>query len=383
MKNRALLMSASSEKSFCNWLYFYPYLAGLDLATIPVLNPLAPLYRAEQLDSAVENFTDILSAVIGGDWDISNRMKMLLKPCLYSLAMSPDSTLYDLIDFMAESPIGADKKTQPTPLVDRAKAQLTDNPALLDILDTFFERTYDTTKSSIRDRLRTLLASKALDRCLGGSSTIDLVKALDSGKFIVFNLSAGMLGGDTSNAFGRFLIASIQNMAMRRQAQQKDERRPVFMFLDEADRFMSDSIPKIYKETRKYGLHLAIAQQITGYGMGEEMRRAVFGNSKVRIAGANGGDEETARDLSNMTGIDKKDIKALPQGEFYAKRNNKEQASLFRVPTFLMNGKNSMSAEEWETVKAYQVEHYYRPVKEKPRSTQQQESTNDEKIFFN
>lgn len=369
-------------------IYFYPYLAGLDLATIPVLNPLAPLYKAEQLDSAVENFTDILSAVIGGDWDISNRMKMLLKPCLYSLAMSPNSTLYDLIDFMAESPIGDDKKTQPTPLVDRAKAQLTDNRSLMDILDTFFERTYDTTKSSIRDRLRTLLASKALDRCLGGASTIDLVKALDAGKFIVFNLSAGMLGGDTSNAFGRFLIASIQNMAMQRQTQHKDERKPVFMFLDEADRFMSDSIPKIYKETRKYGLHLAMAQQITGYGMGEEMRRAVFGNSKVRIAGASGGDEETARDLSNMTGIDKKEIKALPQGEFYAKRNNKEQASLFRVPTFLMNGKNSMSKEEWEVVKAYQIEHYYKNVNEKSRNTPQKEELkkvepSNETIFFN
>lgn len=369
-------------------IYFYPYLAGLDLATIPVLNPLAPLYKAEQLDSAVENFTDILSAVIGGDWDISNRMKMLLKPCLYSLAMSPNSTLYDLIDFMAESPIGDDKKAQPTPLVDRAKAQLTDNRSLLDILDTFFERTYDTTKSSIRDRLRTLLASKALDRCLGGASTIDLVKALDDGKFIVFNLSAGMLGGDTSNAFGRFLIASIQNMAMQRQTQHKDERRPVFMFLDEADRFMSDSIPKIYKETRKYGLHLAMAQQITGYGMGEEMRRAVFGNSKVRIAGASGGDEETARDLSNMTGIDKKEIKALPQGEFYAKRNNKEQASLFRVPTFLMNGKNSMSKEEWEVVKAYQIEHYYKNINEKSRNTPQKEESkkvepSNDTIFFN
>jgi TraM recognition site of TraD and TraG len=238
---------------------------------------------------------------------------------------------------------------------------LTDNPALVDILKTFFDKNYDTTKSAIRDRLRTLLASRALDRCLGGGSTIDLVNALDSGKFIVFNLSAGMLGGDTSNAFGRFLIASIQNMAMRRQAQQKEERRPVFMFLDEADRFMSDSIPKIYKETRKYGLHLTVAQQITGYGMGEEMKRAVLGNSNVRIAGASGGDEETARDLSNMTGVERPEIKALNRGEFFVKKGA-SQARKFTVPTTLMNGKNAMSEADWERVKAYQLENYYKPV---------------------
>jgi hypothetical protein len=343
-------------------IYFYPYLAGADLQTIPVLNPLSPLYKSEHLDSAVENFIDVLSAVVGGgEADMSRRMRMLLKPCLYSLSRHKDSTLYDLIDFMAETPKGEGKEIRPTPLVHRATKELADNPALIDILRTFFDKNYDTTKSAIRDRLRTLLASSALDRCLGASSTIALASAMDSGKFIVFNLSAGMLGGDTSNSLGRFLIASIQNMAMQRQSQAKGDRRPVFMFLDEADRFTSDSIPKIYKETRKYGLCLTMAQQITGYGMGEEMKRAIFGNSRVRIAGASGGDEQTARDLEALTGIDRKEIKALPVGHFYAKRNNHDTARLFRVPSILTDGKNTMTADQWEKVKAYQIENYYAP----------------------
>lgn len=347
-------------------VYFYPYLAGRELATVPVLNPLAPLYKADELDSAVENFIGVLSSVVGGDWDMSTRMKLLLRPCLYSLAMYPDSTLYDLIEFMAESPTGEDKKPRPTPLVDRAKRELK-NRALLDTLATFFDRTYDTTKGAIRDRLRTLMASNALDRCLGGTSTIDLAKAMNSGKFIVFNLSAGILGDETSGAFGRFLIASVQNVAMLRQAQERDERRAVFTFLDEADRFMSESIEKIYKETRKYGLHLAISQQITGYGMSEERKRAIFGNSFVRIAGASGADEETARDLATMTGIDRKEIKALPRGEFYAKKGATE-ARRFLVSPFLMHGKNTMTAQQWEEVKAYQLANYYRPYSEEKRA---------------
>jgi hypothetical protein len=341
-------------------IYFSPYLAGDSLDTVPVINPLAPLHDARDLDSAVENFIGVISAVVGGDFDMSVRMKMLLRPCLYTLAKYPDTTIYDLIEFMAESPTGDDKKPQATPWIDRAKKDLT-NRAQHDILRTFFDKTYDTTKAAIRDRLRTFLASHGLDRCLAGRSTIDLAKAMDSGKFIIFNLARGKLGDETSATFGRFLLAAIQNTAMQRQEQNADERRPVFTFIDEADRLLSESVVSIYKETRKYGLHLAIAQQITGYGMTESMRRAVFGNSNVRIAGAGGGDVDTTRDLSNLTGVARAEIEALPPYVFYAKRGSGE-AVRFTVPSLLTGEKNTMTATEWEVVKAYQIERYYTPA---------------------
>jgi hypothetical protein len=340
-------------------VYFSPYLAGDSLESVPVINPLAPLHNAtaHDLDSAVENFIGVIAAVVGGDYDMSTRMRMLLRPCLYTLAKYPNTTIYDLIDFMAERQFDESKKPQPTPWIDKAKNELK-NRSQLDILRTFFDKTYDTTKISIRDRLRTFLASHGLDRCLSGTSTIDLAQAMDSGKFIVFNLSRGRLGDETSSIFGRFLLAAIQNTAMQRQGLEENERRPVYTFIDEADRLLSDSVVSIYKETRKYGLHLAIAQQITGYGMSESMQRAVFGNSNVRIAGASGGDIETARDLANMTGIERAEIERLPAHTFYAKRGVSE-AVRFTVPAYLAGNKNTMTESEWQTVKAYQLSHYY------------------------
>ncbi len=338
-------------------VYFSPYLAGHTLQTVPVINPLAPLHEARDLDSAVENFIGVVSAVVGGDFDMSVRMKMLLRPCLYTLAACPGTTIYDLLEFMAESPIGEDKKPQATPWVDKARSLLT-NRAQQDILRTFFDKTYDTTKNAIRTRLLALLSSKGLDCCLVGNSTIDLREAMDSGKFIVFNLG-GKVGVETGKTLGRFLLAAIQNIAMQRQEQQAEERRPVFTFIDEADRLLSESVVSIYKETRKYGLHLAIAQQITGFEMPEEMKRAVFGNSNVRIAGSGGGDAKTNSDLAGMTGIDKDESGNLPARVFYVKRGA-EKAVRFTVPTLLAGGNNAMSADEWERVKAYQLFHYYR-----------------------
>lgn len=139
-------------------IYFAPKLAGDHMHTVPVINPMTAIYnhRHGDLDNAVENFIKVLDAVVGGDSDISFRMANLLKPCLYTLAHEPNATLYDVLDFLAEDP-KLDKQgnpTQPTPWHDTARKTLK-NRALRDILDTYFSKTYDTTKNAVRDRLRT------------------------------------------------------------------------------------------------------------------------------------------------------------------------------------------------------------------------------------
>jgi hypothetical protein len=341
-------------------IYFSPYLAGDSLDRVPVINPLSPLHNATDLDSAVENFIGVIAAVVGGDFEMSTRMITILKPCLYTLAQYPETTIYDIIDFLAEDPKPnkQGEPTQETPWFDRAQKTLK-NRALQDILRTYFDKTYDTTKTAIRDRLRGFLSSHALDACLAGESTIDLARAMDEGRFIVFNLSHGKLGAETCATFGRFLLAALQNSAMRRQEKHAHQRRPVYTFIDEADRFISTSVMSIYKETRKYGLHLALAQQITGGSMTTEIKRAVFGNSNVRIGGAGGADLETNRDIAMMTGIDRAEIERLPRRVFYAKRGAND-AVRFTVPDTLVGNKNAMSTEEWQALKTYQLDRYYR-----------------------
>jgi hypothetical protein len=344
-------------------IYFAPKLAGDHMHTVPVINPMTAIYnhRHGDLDNAVENFIKVLDAVVGAESEISFRMANLLKPCLYTLAHEPNATLYDVLDFLAEDP-KLDKQgnpTQPTPWHDTARKTLK-NRALRDILDTYFSKTYDTTKNAVRDRLRTFLSSDALDRCLAGTNTIDLVRAMDAGKFIIFNLGGGT-GEETSAMFGRFLLGAIQNNAMQRHSQNKDDRRSVFMFLDEGDLFISESVEKIYKQARKYALHITLAQQVAGAGMSERIKNAVFGNSRVRIVGTGGADKDHVRKLAHMVDVEAGEISTLPAHTFYAKRNSETPAVRFTVPSLLTDHKNAMSATEWERVKAYQLEHYYRP----------------------
>lgn len=331
--------------------YFAPRFDNLQ--SYPVINPLDALHKADAalLDSTVETFLATIPAVIGADGELSSRMRTLLKPCLYTLAKFPDSTLYDLLEFVSE------EQSREGGWIEKARKTLT-NRAQIDTLNSFFDTSYKTTKNAICDRLRALLSSDALDHCLAGVNSVDLPALMDSGKVCVFNLSAGLLGEETSGAFGRFLLCAIQGAAMRRQEQEAHERKPVFLFMDEADRFMSPAVVSIYKETRKYGLHLCLSQQITGYNMADDIYRAIIGNSRVRFAGSSG-DEETARDLSRMTATDIADVKALQKLNFYARSGGSEPIQ-FKLNKDLLGKGNQMSRKAWEEVKSYQLAEYYK-----------------------
>lgn len=348
--------------------YFSPYLAGKNaqgesLYCVPGINPLSTLHQNDDLDSVVENFIATIGAIIGTEGDISTRMKTVLRPCLYTLAKYPNTTLYDLLAFISES------DPDNAPWVNRAKKTLT-NRSQLDTLESFFDKHYATTKNAIRDRLRALLASDALDKCLTSENTIDLETMMNAGKVMVFNLSAGILGNETSAGFGRFLLCALQNTALRRQRMAAQYRKSVFLFMDEGDRFTSDAVISIYKETRKYGLHITFAQQITGFGMDSEMWRAISGNSRVRFAGSAGGDKTTERDLSYMAGVEADDLKQLKPLNFYLKSADHEPI-LFTLSKNLLGQRHAMTASEWDHVKAYQLAAYYRTNqgKKNPLST--------------
>jgi TraM recognition site of TraD and TraG len=352
------------EKDGDRLCYFSPYLASenQDKATptgnherlfcVPGINPLSGLWNTPDLDATVENFIATMTAVIGSDGDMTTRMKTILKPCLYTLAAYPNTTLYDLLAFVSES------EKEHAPWVDRARDTLK-NRALLDTLESFFDKHYATTKSAIRDRLRALLSSDALDKCLTTTNTVDLESLMNSGKVVVFNLAAGILGNDTSAGFGRFILTALQSAAMKRQHLKAHQRKSVFLFMDEADRFMSESVVSIVKETRKYGLHLTMAQQTTGYRMSTDMWAAISGNSRVRFAGASGGDYATERDLSRMVGVDATDLQSLQPLSFYMRIGNQEAVKI-SLKKNLLGNKNRMSEAAWERVKAHQIATYYR-----------------------
>ncbi|MDP2642585.1 MAG: type IV secretory system conjugative DNA transfer family protein [Candidatus Peregrinibacteria bacterium] len=117
-------------------------------------------------------------------------------------------------------------------------------------------------------------------------SAFDFAKAMDEGKILLMNLSKGSVGEINSKLLGLIIVQKIQMAALKRQKQAKDARRDFFLYIDEFQNYVTDSIETILSEARKYRLGLTIAHQYLAQleegGAGNKkkanLKDAVFGN---------------------------------------------------------------------------------------------------------
>jgi len=116
-------------------------------------------------------------------------------------------------------------------------------------------------------------------------SSFDFSEVMNSGKILLMNLSKGLVGDINSKLLGIIIVNKIQVAAMRRQRQSNAERKDFFLYIDEFQNYVTESIETILSEARKYRLGLIIAHQYLGQLEKENklsgnvnLKGAVFGN---------------------------------------------------------------------------------------------------------
>lgn len=117
-------------------------------------------------------------------------------------------------------------------------------------------------------------------------SAFNFAEVMDSKKILLMNLSKGTVGEVNSKLLGLIIVQKIQMAALKRQKQTKDERTDFFLYIDEFQNYVTDSIEVILSEARKYRLGLNIAHQYLaqiddqggGKKKGVNLKDAVFGN---------------------------------------------------------------------------------------------------------
>jgi hypothetical protein len=234
------------------------------------------------------------------------------------------------------------------------------NPSQVDFLKNDFSKdTYNPTKQAIKTKLQSLLNSNTFRNLLTGQQSFNLDHLCKQKKLIVFNLSAGKIGNDTSDVIGRFLLAQIKSMAFQRADSPEHLRTPTHVFIDECQRYISPTIEIILAEARKYKVYLTLANQYYGQNMGTETRNAITNNTAVKIAGRNG--DKNANTHQKETGADIDELKNLKVGEFHIKEDIKPSVKI-KAPANLLKNKNAMTAEQWEQVKTRLLEKFYQPL---------------------
>ncbi|NQU77963.1 type IV secretion system DNA-binding domain-containing protein [Candidatus Falkowbacteria bacterium] len=104
---------------------------------------------------------------------------------------------------------------------------------------------------------------------------------MDQGKILLVNLSKGTTGEVNSNLLGLIIVSKLQMAALARADMPEDQRKDFYLYIDEFQNFITDSISTILAEARKYKLNLTIAHQYIGQlqeNQDTKIRDAVFGN---------------------------------------------------------------------------------------------------------
>ena len=320
-------------------VYIDPF---MDSKRFPVLNPLEISDRSLP---TVDIYAQSLARVFQELWpaaEMTLQMQTILIPCLATLIYDGNRTLKDLQAFMQNDP----------KLLELGRKS--PFPAHREFFHSAFStKSYDTTKAGVYTRIQSLLNNDAFHRITCGKSTVNLEQAIDAGKIIIVRFTRNR-GEEASRAFNKMIIALLQSIVLKRADMAKASRKPLFLFIDEFQNYLSPSIGTIMEESRKFGLHLVIANQNLGQIGDTRLLRTVLSNSYTKIVGANG--HRDLKDLSDEINVPVKQMQHLPKYSFYVKSGNStayvaepKNFLLEQRPPFYMAKEKSKLLREWLT----------------------------------
>ncbi|MFA5813791.1 MAG: type IV secretory system conjugative DNA transfer family protein [Patescibacteria group bacterium] len=162
-------------------------------------------------------------------------------------------------------------------------------------------------------------------------------EVMDNKKILLVNLAKGKTGEINAKLVGLIIVAKLQMAALGRADMSEEKRNDFYLYIDEFQNFITDSISTILSEARKYRLNLIIAHQYMGQLLDErgrkDVRDAVLGNAGTICSARIGPDdaEVLAKEFAPTFGS--YDLLNTPMFSWYTKLLIDSQAS----KPFLMN----------------------------------------------
>ncbi len=224
----------------------------------------------------------------------------VLRAALLTLMRDPRATLCEV----------------PLLLLNRtARAQLTaelDDPAGLKLFWAEYEQMAPGQQlqvvGPVLNKLRSFLLRPTLRNILGQStSTIDFQRIIDNNCILLVSLSKGLLGEDTSQLLGSFIVSRLWQAALARANRLKRDRPDFNLYLDEFHNYLHlpQSLDEILAESRAYHLNLTLANQHLGQ-LRESTKEALESNARTRVVFQCGQDDarHLARQFNPLTDHD-------------------------------------------------------------------------------
>lgn len=181
-------------------------------------------------------------------------------------------------------------------------------------LVTFFQDRYDqwgrdapAMRESTLNKVTALSLNPHLRYMLGQKENrLNFRQLMDEGKVLLADL--GHCDEESQRLFGSLITTSIEQAAFSREDIETKQRRPWYLYIDEFQDFVSNSVDKggvktlsrILSGARKFGLHLILAHQNLSQ-LSPRMRGAVLGNTWTKVIF--GVSEDDAREIARWISL--------------------------------------------------------------------------------
>jgi hypothetical protein len=169
--------------------------------------------------------------------------------------------------------------------------------------------------SPLLTRIDTFLRPKMIRMMFAQKSGLDIADIVNNNKILLVKLSQGLIGKGNAHLLGTLLVSKLGQVALGRQALAKSERRPFYVYMDEFQNLITDSISEMLSGVRKYGMGLVLAHQDMEQLSGNpELRESILSNPNVRIC-FRLGDKDAKSMQDGFSGFDMNDLQSLERGK--------------------------------------------------------------------
>jgi len=243
------------------------------------------------------------------------QMPNVLNACIDLLLSMDNTDFLDLRDLNDE-----DEEMEKKYIEAIAKM---DNEARKGLLQNKFNsKKYGVSKNGIYNRVHQIIEDRLLSNVFNGQSTVDLEKEMNSGKVILFNSTS--LSESSIKVFGKLVVCLIKGYITKRKDSFNTHPKPTFLFIDEVQNYITESLSTIMGESRKFGLHMILANQVYKQKMSTQMADMIMGNTAIKVASRN--NDKTEREMAKEMGMKVADFKKLPKYHFYIFDDSNEKA---------------------------------------------------------
>ncbi len=345
----------------------WPVALNLFDAGLERLDQYAPLDRERLTNSILELYDFVLGSLL--DAGMTQKQTVIFRYITRLLLHIPGATIHTLRELLED---GGSTKYQK--YIDRLEG------SARTFFDTEFNgKEFVATKRQVVRRLYGILENQTFERMFTHpKSKLDLFAEMNAGKVILINTAKDLLKEQGTEIFGRFFIALIAQAAQERAVLPKSERKPTFVYVDEASDYFDRNVGIILSQARKYNVGMILAHQFLGQ-LEPRLQDAISANTAIKFAG--GVSAKDARALSNDLRTDASFLSAQSKLSFAAFiKGQTKQAVSVSIEPGQMEEQPRMTPLERSALQEVMRERYavhYTQLTEKPQEEEEQDAPSE------